>query len=206
MDDDLQPEGLNFVFGSTIPEISPALGIRSYKRYEDDDVSPSVIVSTARTKKNGSIDCSQLYLVLLHELGHFFGLPPLYDPFGDYNIQGFPANPNYILPSEDVPELDAHHCRNDYCAMSQTNIPGRMGLSEKPRMLHESHEHGLFCNTCQTALKANLRMLYGTEWYDAAARRFISGYLNLIKSGNHEEASGYISDFYTIYGKMDEIG
>jgi len=106
-------------------------------------------------------DC---FLILtLHELGHFFGIPPV-------------GSPNYIpcenencnecsKLSEDERKrrlkemrksvLDEHHCNSRDCAMEQINVEGRLLLSEKTDLLLKNKS--IFCPHCQETFGKNIK-------------------------------------------------
>ena len=141
LESDLYAPRLNFVFGGTIPKITPYGEIRY-------GVCGTVI-SVYRYKKWYSKDWPQTFFgAIVHELGHFHGLSSS-------------ENPNFIRENDPraKSELDYEHCDNPSCIMEQVHAPGRMQANEKIKYLQMTNPD-LFCKYDLAALQKNVRLLY----------------------------------------------
>ena len=105
-----------------------------------------VLISTHHIKKfyreNWKI---ALQGILLHELGHLFGLPNL-------------KNPHYISIPRTEYDLRVGHCNRKDCIMEQINVPGCMDLLEKTKYLIENNRK-MYCKYDLESLIENLKKL-----------------------------------------------
>ena len=86
---------------------------------------------------------------MVHELGHFYGLPSN-------------SSPNFIYSRNDPranSSLDIGHCNDRLCMMEQFNVPNRLDLLQKTRYVINENPQ-LFCNYDLERLKNNLQKLY----------------------------------------------
>jgi predicted Zn-dependent protease len=146
---DMYSEGANFIFGSTIPKISSAGIILSDFNSEGRPEVRGCIISLNRILKYyGSRWRTALRGIIIHELGHFYGLPAS-------------ENPNYIWPGSNwmKSSLDLYHCNRRDCMMEQINTPGRLDLLEKVDFVMERNPNW-FCEYDLRALQRNLRRLH----------------------------------------------
>jgi len=135
---------VNFVFGDTRPLIN-------WEGKIVYDVSRGVIVSIYRMRKWYRDEWDKAFkTILLHELGHFYGVPNKTSP----NFIG------YGRSEMAKSYLDYLHCNDRRCVMEQVNVPGRMDLLVKAKYL-ERYNPKYFCDYCLRTLRQNLQMLYG---------------------------------------------
>ena len=139
----------NFIYGETRPKVSND-GI-IFGDFSDDGKKRFVsgsIQSDYRMRQYGSKWEEAFFSILVHEIGHFYGLAAT-------------NSPNYI--SENDPRckgpLDIRHCNDRYCIMEQVNIPGRLDLLKKAEFVIQNNAL-LFCDDDSSALKKNLKMIY----------------------------------------------
>jgi predicted Zn-dependent protease len=136
LDHDLTHRTTNFVFGSTLPLILNSGKI-------DPDVSglsfmPSVTVSLHRLKMwYGQKWAVAFSTLLIHELGHFYGLTA-------------ESNPSAIFNSGTIRD---GHCSVGSCVMEQVNVPGSPDLITKAKSIDRSNP---FCNHDRATLVRNL--------------------------------------------------
>lgn len=147
LDTDIYMENTNFVFGQTKSKILINGMVLSDTSGDKPHVT-GVVISTNRIKKHyGAAWPDAFYGILLHEKGHFFGLPP-------------ESSPNIIyLNDKRVSSLEWLHCDEKNCVMEQINVTGRMDLLEKARHLKTNNPQW-FCEPDTDALKKNLKKLY----------------------------------------------
>ena len=140
---DLYYPGTNFIFGGTNGKVT-----NSGKLVSDRYVL-GIVISLFRIRRWYKENYKDVLLaILLHELGHFFGLPPEWSP--DYIKRGSPKMKN---------ELDEGHCDRRDCIMEQVNVHGRPDVLKKSFYVQENNPN-FFCRNCLEALKANVKRLY----------------------------------------------
>ena len=141
-----------FLFGCTESKISKKGEMRpDVFRTSDGTETPlvrGVVISLNRLK--GYYDEyweRAFYAILLHELGHFYGL-------------SCQENPHYIeYDDPSVSPLEWGHCDNPKCMMEQVNVPKRPDLLAKTLYLEKTNPDW-FCQYDLRALRRNLRALY----------------------------------------------
>lgn len=143
---DLFGPGTNFVFGSTLGIIHHSG--RQYGWAIDSAVSgvnfmPGSTLSLHRPQmwygEKWQVAFSTL---LVHELGHFYGLTAESNPNGLFGRQY---------------GIEDGHCNDSACIMEQVNVAGRKSLLEKAESMSTSK---LFCGPDEETLKRNLRGIY----------------------------------------------
>ena len=140
-------EDNNFVFGETRIKMLPDGRIFSDTHTDGKPYVTGIVQSLNRIRKwCGNSWRDNFFISLLHELGHFFGVPSR-------------LNPNYITQNIAINYLDEGHCDDRGCIMEQINIEGRMDLLEKTKFLLE-HNPALFCRYDLDTLRKNLKTLY----------------------------------------------
>lgn len=164
LEKDMYFPGTNFLFGQSEDII------------EHDVYDPKkrggVIVSLYRIRRWYGRDWKLAFKgILLHEIGHFYGLPPYsLRPIGEARFYfyvpshpRFPRNPNFIGGPGPDPRmksgLDWGHCAVRECIMEQVNTPGRLDLLEKVKLLERKNPN-YFCEIDLVTLIRNLRYLY----------------------------------------------
>jgi predicted Zn-dependent protease len=140
---DMYSGDTNFVFGSTSSKISWFGEIYPGSRISGCIVSLNRILKWYERWREATIG------ILMHELGHFYGLPSA-------------KNPNFIVSIDDGKAksvLDIGHCNRRDCIMEQVNVPGRLNLLEKVDFVVINNPNW-FCEYDLKALEENLRNLY----------------------------------------------
>ncbi len=139
---DLFARDTSFVFGETKRKISGDGTVLP------DDSVRGTIISTYRPKKlYGSNWGDALYYLIMHELGHFYGLPSH-------------SNPDFIkVWDRRYNPLEWGHCDDRECVMEQVNVSKRPDLLEKA--LYLKAKDNWFCRHDREALRKNLKRMYG---------------------------------------------
>jgi predicted Zn-dependent protease len=140
---DLTHRTTNFVFGSTLPLIlnSGNQHLKIDSVVNELSFMPSVTVSLHRLKMwYGQKWTLAFSTLLLHELGHFYGLTA-------------ESNPNAIFNSGTIKD---GHCTVGSCVMEQVNVPGSPDLITKAKSIDRSNP---FCNHDRVTLESNLRKM-----------------------------------------------
>jgi hypothetical protein len=149
LDTDLFAPGTNFVYGVTRMKVSHTGDVVADSDELGNPRVTGLIQSTHRMKKWYAGDWKQAFFgILLHEMGHFYGLPD--------------ANSPSFLTADDPRwkgSLDTYHCNERGCIMEQVNIPGRLDLLSKARVVAELNPKWL-CDHDHRALHKNLTRLY----------------------------------------------
>ncbi len=165
LNNDLFVKNTRFIFGLTCKKIDfngklkdDLLCEQIYGRAENKVIRErkpyiSGIVQSAYRIKNwyGEEWKPAFKTMILHELGHFYGLAA-------------ESNPNMLKPGDRRTKnmLDVWHCNNRDCIMEQVNIAGRLDLLEKTKYLNK-HNSKLFCEYDLEALKKNICKLYSSR-------------------------------------------
>ena len=150
LDTDIFTSGTNFVYGVTRPQIFNNGGIISDGQGEHFRVS-GLLQSTHRMKEGFFSWQKYFQGILIHEMGHFFGLASTQNPnylgYNDPRAQGY---------------LDINHCDDRSCIMEQVDISGRPTLSRKVDFVTSTNPLW-FCKSDVKALRTNLQNLYGGQ-------------------------------------------
>jgi len=150
LESDLYAPGTNFVFGETKPKILNTGIIIEDNFYKSSrPLIRGTILSLNRIRRWYGKDWEIVLLgMLLHEEGHFYGLPSA-------------SNPNFIR-ERDIrmrSRLDYGHCNDRRCIMEQVNTPGRMNLRDKVIFVARENPQW-YCRYDWNALERNLNRLY----------------------------------------------
>lgn len=145
LETDVFAEGTNFVFGGTKAAIYNNGWIWPYPA---DTANPPVniygtIISLDRIKEWYVGDWElALSTLLIHELGHFYGLTDVKNPKADF---------------KDSRSLNYGHCDDRFCVMEQMNVSGKLSLIEKAKLIDRNDP---FCESDRFALVRNLSNMY----------------------------------------------
>jgi len=143
LETDMYGPGTNFVYAATIKKVWPNGMLVS------DKFATGSIFSVYRLKNYYDANWQEPFLLtLIHEEGHFFGLPTS-------------SNLDYIKENDPRANsgLDFGHCDNRLCSMEQIDIPNRLSAMNKAKYIFQKNP-SLFCNTDLEALKNNARKLF----------------------------------------------
>lgn len=149
LETDIYFANTNFVFGQTKPKVMiNGLMVIDNTASKNPNLA-GVVVSTNRFKRHYGKEWEDAFFgILLHEFGHFYGVPP-------------ESSPNFIPwnSGRAMSSLEYMHCDDRNCIMEQINVDGRMDLLEKAKHL-ETNNPQWFCEHDMDALKRNLKKLY----------------------------------------------
>ena len=149
LDTDLFAESTNFVYGETHMKISNGGTILPDLTQTGEPNVRGLIQSTAQMRRRYGARWDEAFSgILLHELGHFYGLPDIENPdfltIGDPRCKG---------------PIDVAHCDKQECVMEQVNITGRSDLLQKVDYIR-THNPDWFCRDDLAALQRNMPRLY----------------------------------------------
>ncbi|MBD3319449.1 hypothetical protein GF342_06100 [Candidatus Woesearchaeota archaeon] len=149
LEDDLFFPSTNFVYGQTRRKVTSDAKLVADTSSRGHKNVTGCIQSVHRHKvRYGAQWPRATRAVLIHELGHFFGLPS-----SDHR--------NYLGPGDlrVGNELEIGHCDDRRCIMEQVNVEGRPDLLLKAKYL-EKVNPDLFCEADKAALRSNLQRFY----------------------------------------------
>jgi len=150
LSEDMYTPGSNFIFGETRRKIlsDGTIPADYYMSTDIPYVKGSIISLNRILKWYGERWALPTFGIMMHELGHVFGIPPSTSP--------------YFIRENDRRSkswLDYGHCENRNCIMEQVNSPGRLDLLEKAEYV-QRHNQNWFCWYDLKTLEENLRRLY----------------------------------------------
>lgn len=128
LNSDVFGHGTNFVFGMTVPIV-------------EEEYVPSLTVSTSRIGNGRGWELTFATL-LIHELGHFYGLVAR-------------SNPNGIFGTGTIQD---GHCNDRGCIMEQVNVQGRPSLQQKALSVEDYNRP--FCVHDEETLRTALSIVY----------------------------------------------
>lgn len=140
---DLYAPGLNFVYGETRMKMNHEGQIIRDTLQDGTIRVAGSLQSAHRIRRTGRGWESGFFGILLHELGHFYGLASS-------------DNPN---KSQGNDGLYGGHCERRDCIMEQVDVPGKMTLRSKVEHVMRVNNNW-FCPPDYRALQENLRRLY----------------------------------------------
>lgn len=160
-DKGLKDNNTNFIYGQTVVVVNQ---IGNIIVWVGNKIRYGITISVKEIKDRCSEKWKECFLILtLHELGHFFGIPPVgspnYIPCENQNCNKCRKLSNderkRRLKKMRKSDLDEHHCNNRDCVMEQINVEGRLALSEKTYLF--SKNKSIFCSDCQKAFGKNIK-------------------------------------------------